>query len=152
MPHTKKAGPKHSSAKLSKHTYLLQPPVVNNGFLIMNNGAEVSAAAARILKYNHIHNSSMTVEEFQGLTRCIFNYQAGYEAALMRRMFPTGVRVLGSEDFMKPYHYESPAELKLQIGMREIPKMSIEQSHALSRRMFARTAEDMAQELYDDAE
>ncbi|OSL43836.1 hypothetical protein EARG_02780 [Escherichia coli H461] len=30
--------------------------------------------------------------------------------------------------------------------------MSVEKSHAISRRMFARTAEDMAQELYDDAE
>ena len=36
--------------------------------------------------------------------------------------------------------------------MHEVPKMSVENSHAISRRMFARTAEDMAQELYDDAE
>lgn len=36
--------------------------------------------------------------------------------------------------------------------MREVPKMSVEQSHALSRRMLARTAEERARELYDDAE
>lgn len=34
----------------------------------------------------------------------------------------------------------------------EIPRMSVEQSHALSKRMFARTDDDMVQELYDDAE
>ncbi|MCW7006870.1 hypothetical protein NYV40_18470 [Escherichia coli] len=39
-----------------------------------------------------------------------------------------------------------------EVVMREVPKMSVEKSHAISRRMFARTAEDMAQELYDDAE
>ncbi|MEB0942256.1 hypothetical protein [Citrobacter braakii] len=39
-----------------------------------------------------------------------------------------------------------------QLVMHEVPKMSVEKSHAISRRMFARTVEDMAQELYDDAE
>ncbi|MGY5368755.1 hypothetical protein ACXGQP_15595 [Enterobacter oligotrophicus] len=39
-----------------------------------------------------------------------------------------------------------------EVVMREVPKMSVEQSQAISRRMFARTADDMAQELYDDAE
>ncbi|ENZ6001075.1 MULTISPECIES: hypothetical protein [Escherichia] len=39
-----------------------------------------------------------------------------------------------------------------RLVMHEVPKMSVEKSHAISRRMFARTAEDMAQELYDDAE
>lgn len=39
-----------------------------------------------------------------------------------------------------------------EVVMREVPKMSVEKSQAISRRMFARTADDMAQELYDDAE
>lgn len=48
--------------------------------------------------------------------------------------------------------YFTKATTAQEVVMREVPKMSVEKSQAISRRMFARTADDMAQELYDDAE
>ncbi|KKY90277.1 hypothetical protein OA46_02325 [Enterobacter cloacae] len=50
------------------------------------------------------------------------------------------------------YYKSSKPTASHEVVMREVPKMSVEKSQAISRRMFARTADDMAQELYDDAE
>lgn len=50
------------------------------------------------------------------------------------------------------YKSASKAAVSREVVLREVPRMSVEKSQAISRRMFARTADDMAQELYDDAE
>ena len=74
--------------------------------------------------------------------------------------FETKIREVGrsrrrqhlAEVIAQYYKSASKAAVSQEVVMREVPKMSVERSQAISRRMFARTAGDMAQELYDDAE
>lgn len=63
-----------------------------------------------------------------------------------------GVLPKGKERWQHLYISQSTKKPEVKLAMREVPKMSVEKSQAISRRMFARTTDDMAQELYDDAE
>lgn len=63
-----------------------------------------------------------------------------------------GVQPKVLEGWHQLYYSQSSENARHKVAMREVPKMSVEKSQAISRRMFSRTAEDMAQELYDDAE
>ena len=142
MHRTKRAGPNLERAKLKKTHRLLPVNVVNDGVVLVVSSGMVSEEAIRRVQRHRI------APYFQGRGSKASAYQAGYEHGLSRyQLIPLddGIPLI---EVRMPQH-ASPATNGV---MREIPKMSVEQSHALSRRMFARTAEDMAQELYDDAE
>lgn len=142
MHRTKRAGPNLERAKSKKTHRLLPVNVVNDGVVLVVNSGMVSEEAIRRVQRHRI------APYFQGRSNSASVYQAGYEHGLSRyQLIPLDDGIPAFEVRM-PRH-ASPATNGV---MREIPKMSVEQSHALSRRMFARTAEDMAQELYDDAE
>lgn len=74
-----------------------------------------------------------------------------FECKLQETGF-AGVQPKGREGWQHLYISQVAEKTAAKLVMREVPKMSVEKSQAISRRMFARTADDMAQELYDDAE
>lgn len=74
-----------------------------------------------------------------------------FECKLQETGF-AGVQPKILEGWHQLYYSQSSEKARHNVAMREVPRMSVEKSQAISRRMFARTADDMAQELYDDAE
>lgn len=150
MPHTKKAGPNLERAKSKKTHRLLPVNVVNDGVVLVVNSGMVSEEAIRRVQRHRI------APYFQGRSNSASAYQAGYEHGLSRyQLIPLDDGIPAFEVRMATPCDASAKrneDFVAKAVMREIPQMSVEQSHALSRRMFARTAEDMAKELYDDAE
>lgn len=155
MPHTKKAGPKQSPVVKTKYLYPFQTNIVNKGIFIVYNGEQVAGPVVRAFEDNCNHHASLHVNNYSDSGKCSLGLQYRYDKSLViRDDLPCRIQGMSFHDKLKlwSYHTEEKEKNEAKAGMREIPKMSIEQSHALSRRMFARTAEDMAQELYDDAE
>ncbi|HBC6590824.1 hypothetical protein JNA99_07580 [Klebsiella oxytoca] len=152
MHQTKKAGPKFMPVKYFKSTAPLHTHINTSGTVIVFNGSEVSESAVEALKKRYISTSPLTVHDYHGANKGQFAYFIAYNA------IKSSLAEVTSNT--PPYLLKIPEPVECHIvpapqaamPMREIPKMSIEQSHAISRRMFARTAEERAEELYDDAE
>ena len=148
MPHAKKAGPNLERPKSKKTYHFNQPKIVNNGIWVVLNSGIVSEEAVSMVQNHYIPSGLPHMIFCQGVSDGISMYQAGYEQWVKRNSFiplDDGIPIV---EVRMPRH----AGPSTNAIMREIPRMSVEQSHNLSRRMFARTAEDRAKELYDDAE
>ncbi|EPL5251137.1 hypothetical protein LM902_002272 [Klebsiella oxytoca] len=152
MHHTKKAGPKFMPVKYFKTNVPLQTHVTNNGTYIIIHSGVASEDKVEALKRRYISHAPMAMHDYNGIHKCHVIYNLGDYTATssleeeIRKMAPYSLKILESVEYQRePAHQAT-------MFMREVPKMSIEQSHALSRRMFARTAEERAEELYDDAE
>lgn len=147
MHRTKRAGPNLERAKSKKTHRLLPVNVVNDGVVLVVNSEMISEEAISRAQRHRI------APYFQGRGNSASAYRARYEHVLSRlQLIPLDQAVEVRITTPCNVSAKRNGDFVTKAVMREIPQMSIEQSHALSRRMFARTAEDMAQELYDDAE
>lgn len=152
MHQTKKAGPKFVPGKHFKSTAPLHTHINTSGTVIVFNGSEVCESAVEALKTRYILPAPLSFHDYQRMNKSHFGYFIAYNAiksSLAEVTSNAPPYLLKISQSVECHTVPAP---QAAMPMREIPKMSIEKSHAISRRIFARTAEERAEELYDDAE